>query len=61
MNTPQLTLCLALISVRDKLMGKQQENSDGSQGSGARGGMCGCFTLAYYKPVRSKMREFALQ
>ncbi|GAB9462611.1 Yipf1 protein [Globisporangium polare] len=35
--------------VRDKLMGKQQqqEKSDGSQGSG---GMCGCFTLAYYKP-----------
>lgn len=33
-------------------MGKRQEYSDGSKSDGARGGFCGCFTLAYYKPVR---------
>ncbi|KAF1313514.1 Yipf1 protein, partial [Globisporangium splendens] len=36
--------------VRDTLMGKKAGYSDGSKEEGARGGMCGCFTLAYYKP-----------
>lgn len=41
-------------AVRDTLMGKRQDLSDGSKSGG--GGMCSCFTLAFYKPVRVTCR-----
>jgi hypothetical protein len=37
--------------VRDTLIGKRENVRDGSAGdSSARGGLCSCFTLAFYKP-----------